>query len=93
MVATISLFSLPPSTMSTTSMVAASVTRSPASKRAEMPMRCMMASICGPPPCTTTGCMPTHCSSTMSRAKESRSASSVMAWPPYFTTTVLLAKS
>ena len=37
-----------------------------------------MASICGPPPCTTTGRTPIVFSSTTSRAKEARRSSSVM---------------
>src|SRR3954451_22896738 len=42
----------------------------------------------GPPPCTTTGFIPTYFSSTMSRAKSSTSAGSVIAAPPYLMTTV-----
>src|SRR5688572_29679065 len=42
----------------------------------------------GPPPWTITGFMPTYLSSTTSVAKPSRSASSVIAAPPYLITTV-----
>jgi hypothetical protein len=48
-----------------------------------------MSSICGPPPCTTTGFMPTSLRSTTSRANALFSASSVMALPPNFTTMLL----
>jgi hypothetical protein len=40
----------PDSTISTTSMVAASVTRRPAAKLDLMPSRVSMVWICGPPP-------------------------------------------
>ena len=89
---TISLLVFPTRTISTTSMVAGSVTRMPRTKRDGMPSCCNMAPICGPPPCTTTGFMPTNFSSTMSWAKLLFSASSTMAWPPYLTTIVLPAK-
>src|SRR5213593_1826411 len=42
----------------------------------------------GPPPCTTTGLIPTYLSSTTSRANSSRSAGSSIAAPPYLMTTV-----
>src|ERR671936_2241795 len=42
----------------------------------------------GPPPCTTTGFIPTYLSSTTSRAKSSVSSGSVIAAPPYLITTV-----
>src|SRR5215217_5369214 len=42
----------------------------------------------GPPPCTTTGFIPTYLRSTMSRAKSSTSPGSVIAAPPYLMTTV-----
>ena len=57
---------MPVSTIFTTSMVAASVTRSPLTKRGVMPMRSCQLLISGPPPCTSTGRMPTKRSSTMS---------------------------
>ncbi len=46
--ATISLLILPPSTISTTSIVASSVTRMPRTKRVGMPSRSRSFSICGP---------------------------------------------
>ena len=42
----------------------------------------------GPPPCTTTGFMPTYLRSTTSRANSSLSRASVIAAPPYLITTV-----
>ena len=53
----------------------------------------MSSPICGPPPCTTTGCTPTARSSTMSAANDWASASSIIALPPSFTTTVAPAKA
>ena len=47
-----------------------------------------MALICGPPPWTTTGLMPTCFSSAMSLPNIAARCSSPMAWPPYFTTMV-----
>src|SRR3712207_1304830 len=43
----------------------------------------------GPPPCTTTGFIPTYFRSTTSRANSSRSSGSVIAAPPYLITIVL----
>jgi hypothetical protein len=63
---TTSLFTWPPSTISTTSMVSASVTRMPCTNSPFLPSRASSSSICGPPPCTTTGFMPTSLSSTTS---------------------------
>ena len=51
-----------------------------------------MAVICGPPPWTTTTRIPTWRRKTTSSANACLSASSVMALPPYFTTTVLPAE-
>src|SRR6185369_8353371 len=79
----------PASTHSTTSMVSASVTRMPWMKWPFLPSRPSAASICGPPPCTTTGLMPTSLSSTTSSAKSAWSSGSVMALPPYLITMVL----
>src|SRR4051812_49173938 len=42
----------------------------------------------GPPPCTTTGFMPTYFRSTTSRANSSRRSGSLIAAPPYLMTTV-----
>ncbi len=49
--------------------------------------------ICGPPPCTMTGLIPTRLSKVMSPANESRSSSLVIAEPPYLMTTVLPLKA
>ena len=83
-----SLLTAPPSTISTTSMVAASVTRMPWTNSLWMSRRFSSCSICGPPPCTTTGFMPTSFSNTTSRAKPACSAVSTIALPPNFTTMV-----
>ena len=79
----------PASTHSTTSMVSASVTRMPWMKVDFLPTRSSASSICGPPPCTTTGFMPTSLRSTTSCAKASFRSWSTIALPPYFTTIVL----
>ena len=91
-VVTICLLMVPASTISTTSIAAASVTRRPSTKSLSMPRRASILAICGPPPWTTTGLMPTCFSSTTSRAKLWASAASPMAWPPYLMTTLRPAK-
>ncbi len=88
---TMSLLTLP-STISTTSMVSSSVTRMPWMNSPFLPTFCSRSLICGPPPCTTTGFMPTSLSSTTSRAKPSCNLGSVMALPPYLMTMVLSKK-
>ena len=85
---TISLLTRPPSTICTTSMVAESVTRMPSTKRVSMPSLASSAPICGPPPWTTMGFMPTSFISTTSRAKACFSDSSTIALPPYLMTMV-----
>src|SRR5205807_1044390 len=65
---TTSLLTWPPSTISTTSIVSASVTRMPWTNSPFLPMRASCSSICGPPPCTITGFMPTSFSSTTAAA-------------------------
>ena len=85
---TISLFTEPTSTISTTFMVASSVTRRPSRNSERISSFSSMFPIWGPPPCTTTGWMPTSLSSAMFRAKAALSASSFMACPPYLMTTV-----
>src|SRR6516225_7744309 len=85
---TICLLIEPASTISTISIVAASVTRSPPANSDLRPRRLSMSPICGPPPCTTTGLIAVCSSSTISQAKLLAAASSPMAWPPYFTTTI-----
>ena len=89
---TIDLLTLPPSTISTTSMVAGSVTRMPSIRSDSRPSCFSMESTCGPPPCTTIGLIPTVFNNTISRANELSSSGSVIALPPYFTTRVLPAK-
>jgi hypothetical protein len=77
----------PASTISTTSMVALSVTLRPSTKSDFTCSFSSMRLICGPPPCTTIGLMP-HCfNSTISLAKRLARLGSTMAWPPYLTTT------
>src|SRR5215510_4303977 len=86
---TISLLILPTRTISTISTVSSSVTRMPPTKRGSLPRRFINAPICGPPPCTITGLMPTRRSRMTSRANGClRSACSIAA-PPYLMTTVL----
>ncbi len=82
------LFTVPASTISTTSTIAASVTRSPSTKLDWIARRFSIALICGPPPCTTTGLIPTCFNNAMSPANCSARLSSPIAWPPYFTTIV-----
>ena len=86
--ATISRLTLPTSAMRTMSTLSASVTRSPSTNSGSLPSRRMRSVICGPPPCTTTGFMPTSRMSTTSWANRSASAGSSIAWPPYLITTV-----
>ena len=69
-------------------MVSGVVTRSPAAKLVGTPSRSSWASICGPPPCTTTGRSPAYRRNTMSSAKACRSSSLTIALPPNLITTV-----
>ena len=78
---------LPVSTIRTTSMASGVVTRRPPRNSDSMPSRSSIALICGPPPCTTTGRRPTWRRNTMSCANARLRSSSIMALPPYFTTT------
>ena len=82
----------PVRTMRTTSMASGVVTRSPPRNSEEIPRRSSIALICGPPPCTTTGCTPTWCRNTTSSANAARSSSETMALPPYLMTMVVPAK-
>ena len=85
----------PFSTIRAISTVLASVTRRPSTNVVSMPRRAISSEICGPPPCTTTGRMPTSRISTMSSANDASASWSEVpasALPPYFTTTVLPAK-
>ena len=85
---TISWFSSP-KTISTTFITRSSVTRMPCRNSLLMPILVSRSPICGPPPCTITGFMPTSFSITTSRAKPAFNAGSVIALPPYFTMMVL----
>jgi hypothetical protein len=87
MAETMSRLTLPTSTMRAMSRVSASVTRSPSRNSGCLPRRSMSWPICGPPPWTTTGRMPTDRMSTTSWAKSWARAGSSMALPPYLTTT------
>ena len=69
---TICLLIEPASTISTISTVFASVMRKPAANSDLMPSFLSMASICGPPPCTTTGLIAVCSSRTMSLRKVAR---------------------
>jgi hypothetical protein len=59
MLATMSGLTFPVSTIFTISIVFSSVTLSPLVKVAVIPSLSLMAVISGPPPWTSTGCMPT----------------------------------
>ena len=83
----------PASTISTTSMVFASVTRFPSMKVDWMPIWSRTELICGPPPWTTTTWMPMYWNRMICRAKSFLSSGSTMACPPYFTTILLPRKS
>ncbi|KDN87589.1 hypothetical protein KCH_06450 [Kitasatospora cheerisanensis KCTC 2395] len=63
------------------------MTRRPPANGALTPSRRRCASICGPPPCTTTGRSPAYRSSTTERAKDAVNSRSTMAFPPNLTTT------
>src|SRR5262245_10058792 len=76
------------------STVSASVTRIPSRNSAVLPRRLIRLLICGPPPWTTTGRIPTSRISTMSWAKSVKASWSdvpASALPPYLTTIVLPA--
>ena len=70
-------------------MASGVVTRSPPRNSDSMPSLSSIAEICGPPPCTTTGRNPANRRNAMSSANACLSVSSVIALPPYFTTTIL----
>ena len=86
--ATICLLIEPARIISTMSTVSLSVTRRPALNSLLMPSRSSMPPICGPPPWTTTGLMPTSLRIATSCANQRAALASPMALPPYFTTTV-----
>ncbi|AFU00665.1 ion transporter [Nocardia brasiliensis ATCC 700358] len=79
----------PNSTIRTTSITSGVVTRKPPRNSPCRPSFFSIALICGPPPCTTTGCTPTVRRKAMSAAKACSSSASTMALPPNFTTTIL----
>ncbi len=83
MLATISVLILPTRTIFTMSMVSWSVIRRPPMNLGSFPSLLMEREISGPPPWTTTGCMPTYFKRTVSRAVELLAVWSNMAWPPY----------
>uniref|UniRef100_J3LFG4 Uncharacterized protein n=1 Tax=Oryza brachyantha TaxID=4533 RepID=J3LFG4_ORYBR len=83
------LLTLPTRTISTTSMVSASVTRRPFRNCGSTPTRPNHELISGPPPCTSTGRRPTQERRTRSRITDDCSSGDFIAAPPYFTTTVL----
>src|SRR6185312_11625278 len=84
----ISMLIFPARTISTISIVASSVMRTPWRNFASMPSRSNILSICGPPPWMMTGLIPTYFSKTTFCANRSLRDESVIAWPPYLTTTV-----
>ena len=69
-------------------MASGVVTRSPPLNSDSMPSRSSIVEIWGPPPCTTTGRKPANRRNAMSSAKARLRVSSVIALPPYFTTTI-----
>ncbi len=70
-------------------MASGVVTRRPPRNSDSMSSLSSISEIWGPPPCTTTGLNPANRRKAMSSAKACFSTSSVMALPPYFTTTTL----
>src|SRR5215217_3081031 len=81
----------PVRTIRTTSMASGVVTRRPPLNSDSMPSRPSIELICGPPPWTTTGWMPTWWRNTMSSAKARRRSSLTMALPPYLITMMVPA--
>mmetsp|Transcript_62273 Transcript_62273/g.197166 ORF Transcript_62273/g.197166 Transcript_62273/m.197166 type:complete len:312 (+) Transcript_62273:382-1317(+) len=73
-----------------TSMVASSVTRSPFLNLASMPSFPSQVLISGPPPCTSTGLIPTSDIRTRSLTTPAFRVGSFIAAPPYLITIVLL---
>ena len=72
--ATSPLFTLPARTISATSRVSASVTRSPLMNSLFFPSAFIMRVNCTPPPCTTATWLPSRTSSAMARVQPSASA-------------------
>ena len=69
-------------------MASGVVTRRPPLNSDWIPSRSSIAEICGPPPCTMTGLKPAKRRNATSSAKARLRRSSVIALPPYFTTTI-----
>ena len=86
---TSSRWTWPTSTIRTTSIASGVVTRRPPRNSDSMPSLSSMLEIWGPPPWTTTGLKPAKRRNAMSSANACLRVSSVIALPPYFTTTVL----
>ena len=103
---TISRLTLPMRTMLAISRVSASVTRLPSTNSGTLPSLAMSSPICGPPPWTTTGSMPTERMSTTSCANDANASASpasspsviaspstgVNTLPPYLMTTTFPQK-
>ena len=70
-------------------MTSGVVTRKPPLNSPSRPTVFSISLICGPPPWTTTGRAPMARRKTMSAAKARFRSSSIIALPPYFTTTIL----
>ena len=87
--ATNSLLTFPASTIFTTSIVSLSVYLRPLINLLSIPSLLRVSLISGPPPCTRTTLIPTSESRTISLMTACLSSSLVIAFPPYFTTTIL----
>jgi hypothetical protein len=83
----------PTRTISTISIVSSSVTRMPPTNFGSFPSRFIIIPICGPPPWTMTGFMPTNFKRTTSRANDSLSNGDSIAAPPYLITMVFPEKA
>ena len=81
-----------PSTISATSIVSSSVTRSPLINCGSLPIFSTHLLISFPPPCTMIGLKPTSFNKVTSSITFCFNASSVMALPPYFTTMIFRLK-
>ena len=83
------LFTLPAKTIWTISIDSLSVTRSPSTKTLSLPTFFISSLISGPPPWISTILTPISHSRTISSITCCLSVSFIIAFPPYFTTTVL----
>ena len=83
-----SLFTFPPRTIWTTSMVTSSVYLNPFINSLLWFNLFSKSEIAGPPPWTTTGSIPTHFINIISLITVSFSSSFIIAFPPYFITMV-----